>query len=61
MSFDFSDKINQNGLKVIFSNAEESSISKKKAIVSMSQTHSTNIEVVKNKNPFQIRFSQIPW
>ena len=49
MIFDFSDKINQNGLKVIFSNAEESSISKKKAIVSMSQTHSTNIEVVKNK------------
>ena len=49
MIFDFTDKINQNGLKVIFSNAEESSISKKKAIVSMSQTHSTNIEVVKNK------------
>ena len=48
MIFDFSDKINQHGLKVIFSNAEESNILKK-AIVSMSQTHSTNIEVVKNK------------
>ena len=49
MIFDFSDKINQHGLKVIFSNAEESSILTKKAIVSMSQTHSTNIEIVKNK------------
>ena len=48
MIFDFSDKINQHGLKIIFSNAEES-INLKKAIVSMSQTHSTNIEVVKNK------------
>ena len=48
MIFDFSDKINKHGLKVIFSNAEESNILKK-AIVSMSQTHSTNIEVVKNK------------
>ena len=48
MIFDFSDKINQHGLKVIFSNAEESNILKK-AIVSMSQTHSTNIEIVKNK------------
>ena len=48
MIFDFSDKINQHGLKVIFSNTEESNILKK-AIVSMSQTHSTNIEVVKNK------------
>ena len=49
MIFDFSDKINQNGLKVIFSNAEESSNLTKKAIVSMSQTHSTNIEVINNK------------
>lgn len=48
MIFDFSYKINQNGLKVIFSNAEENNILQK-AIVSMSQTHSTNIEVVKNK------------
>ena len=48
MIFDFSDKINQHGLKIIFSNAEESN-NFKKAIVSMSQTHSTNIEVVKNK------------
>ena len=48
MIFDFSDKINQHGLKVIFSNTEEISILKK-AIVSMSQTHSTNIELVKNK------------
>ena len=48
MIFDFSDKINQHGLKVIFSNTEESNILKK-AIVSMSQTHSTNIEVVNNK------------
>ena len=50
MIFDFSDKINQNGLKLIFSNAEESSILTKKSIVSMIQTHSTNIEVVNNKN-----------
>ena len=49
MIFDFSDKINQHGLKIIFSNAEESSILTKKSIVSMVQTHSTNIEVVKNK------------
>ena len=46
MIFDFSDKINQNGLKLIFSNAEESSILTKKSIVSMVQTHSTNIETV---------------
>ena len=49
MIFDFSDKINQHGLKVIFSNAEESNILTKKAIVSMSQIHSTNIEIVNNK------------
>ena len=49
MIFDFSDKINQHGLKVIFSNVEESSNLTKKAIVSMSQTHSTNIEVINNK------------
>ena len=49
MIFDFSNKINQHGLKVIFSNAEESSILTKKAIVSMSQIHSTNIELVNNK------------
>jgi YfiH family protein len=49
MIFDFSDKINQHGLKVIFSNAEESNILTKKTIVSMSQIHSTNIEVVNNK------------
>ena len=49
MIFDFSDKINQNGLKSIFSNAEESSILTKKSIVSMVQTHSTNIEMVNDK------------
>ena len=49
MIFDFSDKINQLGLKIIFSNAEESNILTKKAIVSMSQIHSTNIEVVNNR------------
>ncbi len=49
MIVDFSDKINQLGLKIIFSNAEESNILTKKAIVSMSQIHSTNIEVVNNK------------
>ena len=51
MIFDFSDKINQHGLKVIFSNAEESNILTKKAIVSMSQIHSTNIEVVNKSYP----------
>jgi YfiH family protein len=49
MIFDFSDKINQHGLKVIFSNAEESNILTKKAVVSMSQIHSTNIELINNK------------
>ena len=49
MIFDFSDKINQHGLKVIFSNAEENNILTKKAIVSMSQIHSTNIELVNDK------------
>ena len=49
MIFDFSDKINQNGLKLIFYNAEESSILTKKSIVSMVQTHSTNIEMVNDK------------
>ena len=49
MIFDFSDKINQHGLKVIFSNTEESNILTKKAIVSMSQIHSTNIELVNDK------------
>ena len=44
MIFDFSDKINQNGLKIIFSNAEERDILTKKTIVSMSQIHSTNID-----------------
>ena len=53
--FDFSDKINQYGLKVIFSNAEESNILTKKAIVSMSQIHSTNIELVNDKNWKAIR------
>ena len=48
MIFDFSDKINQHGLKVIFSSAEESNILTKKAIVSMSQIHSTNIELINN-------------
>ena len=49
MIFDFSDKINQHGLKVIFSNAEESNILTKKSIVTMSQIHSTNIELINNK------------
>jgi len=49
MIFDFSNKINQNGLKVIFSNVEDRKIFTKKTIVSMSQIHSTNIEVVSNK------------
>jgi len=49
MIVDFSDKINQHGMKIIFSNAEESNILTKKAIVSMSQIHSTDIEVVNNK------------
>ena len=49
MIFDFSDKINQHGLKVIFSNTEEINILTKKAIVSMSQIHSTNIELINNK------------
>ena len=49
MIFDFSDKINQHGLKIIFSNAEESDILTKKTSVSMSQIHSTNIEIVNGK------------
>ena len=49
MIFDFSDKINQHGLKIIFSNTEESNILTKKAIVTMTQIHSINIEIVNNK------------
>ena len=49
MIFDFSDKINQHGLKIIFSNTEESNIITKKAIVTMTQIHSINIEIVNNK------------
>ena len=50
MIFDFSDKINQHGLKIIFSNTEESNILTKKAIVTMTQIHSINIEIVNNKD-----------
>ena len=49
MIFDFSDKINQHGLKIIFSNTEESNIITKKVIVTMTQIHSINIEIVNNK------------
>ena len=49
MIFDFSDKINQHGLKIIFSNTEESNIITKKAIVTMTKIHSINIEIVNNK------------
>ena len=49
MIFDFSDKINQHGLKIIFSNTGESNIITKKAIVTMTQIHSINIEIVNNK------------
>lgn len=49
MIFDFSDKINQHGLKIIFSNTEESNILTKKVIVTMTQIHSINIEIVNNK------------
>ena len=49
MIFDFSDKINQHGLKIIFSNTEESNIITKKVIVTMTQIHSINIKIVNNK------------
>ena len=49
MIFDFSNKINQHGLKIIFSNDEECDILTKKTIISMSQIHSTNLEIVNNE------------
>ena len=49
MIFDFSDKINVKGLKIIFSNDELDSHFIKRDIFSMLQTHSTNLKVVKEK------------
>lgn len=49
MIFDFSDKINVKGLKIIFSNDELDSHFIKRDVFSMLQTHSTNLKVVKEK------------
>ena len=49
MIFDFSDKINVKGLKIIFSNDGLDSHFIKRDVFSMSQTHSTNLKVVKEK------------
>ena len=49
MIFDFSDKINVKGLKIIFSNDELESHFTKRDVFSMSQTQSTNLKVVNEK------------
>ncbi len=49
MIFDFSDKINVKGLKIIFSNDELDSHFIKRDVFSMLQTHSTNLKVVNEK------------
>ena len=70
MIFDFSDKINVKGLKIIFSNNELDSHFIKRDVFSMLQTHSTNLKVVKEKkatfsksepDPFYIKCDVHPW
>ena len=49
MIFDFSDKINVKGLRIVFSNDKIESLIVGRNIFSMCQTHSTNIKIV-NQN-----------
>ena len=53
MIFDFSDKINVKGLKIIFSNDELDSHFIKRDVFSMLQTHSTNLKVVNEKKSLE--------
>ena len=46
MIFDFSDKINKSGIKILFSNDEVNDHFTKKTSFSMEQTHSTNLKMV---------------
>tara|TARA_B000000565_G_scaffold205522_1_gene158953 strand:+ start:967 stop:1590 length:624 start_codon:yes stop_codon:yes gene_type:complete len=46
MIFDFSDKINKSGIKIIFSNNELNDHFVKKKSFSMNQTHSTNLKMI---------------
>ena len=46
MIFDFSDKINKSGIKILFSNDELNDHLVKKKSFSMNQTHSTNLKMI---------------
>ena len=46
MIFDFSDKINKSGIKILFSNNELNDHFVKKKSFSMNQTHSTNLKMI---------------
>ncbi len=46
MIFDFSDKINKSGIKILFSNNELNDHFIKKKSFSMNQTHSTNLKMI---------------
>ena len=46
MIFDFSDKINKSGIKILFSNDELNDHVVKKKSFSMNQTHSTNLKMI---------------
>jgi len=46
MIFDFSDKINKSGIKILFSNDELNDHFVKKKSFSMNQTHSTNLKMI---------------
>ena len=47
MIFDFSDKINKSGIKILFSNDEANDHFTEEMTFSMNQTHSTNLKMIK--------------
>ncbi len=49
MIFDFSDKINKSGIKILFSNDEANDHFTEKTSFSMEQIHSTNLKIVKKE------------
>ena len=49
MIFDFSDKINKSGIKILFTNDEANDHFTKKTSFSMEQTHSSNLKIVKKE------------
>tara|TARA_B100000902_G_scaffold278255_1_gene264135 strand:+ start:201 stop:824 length:624 start_codon:yes stop_codon:yes gene_type:complete len=49
MIFDFSDKINKSGIKILFSNDEANDHFTEKISFSMEQIHSTNLKIVKKE------------